>query len=105
MTVRGNKYSVPASGKAAARFAEAVQHHQSGNLDQAEKLYAKVLAADPKHTDCRYLLGVIASQRGQFARAVELIGGITRKIIFSRTASLVARNVTTESLTLLNKTL
>jgi tetratricopeptide (TPR) repeat protein len=51
----------------------AVQHHQAGRLDVAEPIYRQILAMDPKHADALHLLGVIASQRGQFASAVEHI--------------------------------
>lgn len=52
----------------------ALQHHQAGRLDQAARLYQTVLAREPHHPDALHLLGVIAQQQGQPARAVDLIG-------------------------------
>jgi predicted O-linked N-acetylglucosamine transferase (SPINDLY family) len=47
--------------------------HEAGRLDQAEALYRKALAGDPKHADALHLLGLIAFQRGEFQSAIELI--------------------------------
>ncbi|MBK8909324.1 MAG: tetratricopeptide repeat protein [Rhodospirillales bacterium] len=52
---------------------DAVRHHQDGRLEEAEKLYRRVLRANPKHPDALHLLGVIAHQRGQNERARQLI--------------------------------
>ena len=51
----------------------ALQHHQSGNLQQAESLYNQILQNDPNHVDALHLLGVIASQVGKNDTAVELM--------------------------------
>ncbi|HEY2411987.1 MAG TPA: tetratricopeptide repeat protein [Pirellulaceae bacterium] len=51
----------------------AIHHHQAGRLDLAEPIYREILAVDPKPADALHLLGVIASQRGQFASAVAYI--------------------------------
>jgi tetratricopeptide (TPR) repeat protein len=52
---------------------EAMTHHQAGRLAQAEPLYQQVLQLAPDHPDALHLLGVLASQRGEYARATELI--------------------------------
>jgi tetratricopeptide (TPR) repeat protein len=52
-------------------FNLALQHHQAGNLHQAEGHYYQVLQADPYHADAMHLLGVLAAQVGQFERAAE----------------------------------
>lgn len=52
----------------------ALQHHQAGRLAQAERLYRKVLAADPSNADANHLLGVLAHQSGNHEAAVTLIG-------------------------------
>jgi tetratricopeptide (TPR) repeat protein len=58
----------------------ALQHHQSGRLDQAAQAYDRVLARDPHHADALHLRGVVAYQQGDLTRAVELIGrAIDRK--------------------------
>jgi tetratricopeptide (TPR) repeat protein len=52
----------------------ALRHHQQGHLDEAARLYQAVLAAQPGHLEALHLLGVVAHQKGDHARAVELIG-------------------------------
>ena len=55
------------------KFEIAIQHHQSGRLEQAEELYQQILQADSRHADALHLLGVIAHQRGQNELAVKRI--------------------------------
>lgn len=55
-------------------FSQALRLHQSGQLGEAESLYRRVLAADPKHLDSLHLLGVVAQQSGRFEESVALIG-------------------------------
>jgi tetratricopeptide (TPR) repeat protein len=55
-------------------FAEALRHHQSGQLAEAERRYREILARDPRHADSLHLLGVLAYQRGQHQSAADLIG-------------------------------
>ena len=45
-------------------------YHQNGNLVQAAQLYQNVLARDPQQVDALHLLGVVAIQQGDPARAV-----------------------------------
>jgi len=54
-------------------FSSALQHHQAGNLRQAELLYQQILQADPNHPDGHHMLGVLAYHRGQFGQAVASI--------------------------------
>jgi len=54
-------------------FNDAIQLHKKGQLDQAELIYRQILDETPTHSDALHLLGVIAHQRGQFGRAVNLI--------------------------------
>ena len=58
----------------APMLAEAVAYHQAGRLDEAERLYRQILAADPRQADCLHLAGVIAYQRGDCAAATDSIG-------------------------------
>lgn len=48
--------------------------HQAGKLDQAEQKYAEVLGLEPDNQDALHFLGLIAHQRGDAARAADLIG-------------------------------
>jgi tetratricopeptide (TPR) repeat protein len=52
----------------------ALQHHQAGRLQSAEQIYRQILAVQPQHPDSLHLLGVILSQSGQHAAAIEHIG-------------------------------
>src|SRR5262249_43354135 len=52
----------------------ALGYHQRGLLDQAVRVYQALLVQDPEHADALHLLGVVALQRGDPARAVEHIG-------------------------------
>lgn len=58
---------------AGAMLAVAIQHHESGRLDEAASLYRKILAADPRRAAANYLLGLVACQQGRNAVAVDLI--------------------------------
>lgn len=51
----------------------AVAHHQAGRLQQAEAIYAKVLAVKPDHVDAIHLSGVAAHHAGQHQKAADLI--------------------------------
>jgi tetratricopeptide (TPR) repeat protein len=57
----------------AEAFSLALQHHQAGRVDQAEKLYQQILQADPNHADSHHLLGVVRYQTGRYAEAVASI--------------------------------
>jgi tetratricopeptide (TPR) repeat protein/SAM-dependent methyltransferase len=55
-------------------FAQAVRHHQAGELREADGLYRDILARDPRHTKSLNFLGLIAHQLGRNDAALELIG-------------------------------
>ena len=55
-------------------FTDAVRQHRAGQLANAETLYRRILAADPRHADSMHLLGVLAHQAGRNERASDLIG-------------------------------
>lgn len=61
------------SAPSAASFADAVAHHQRGQLAEAERGYRAILASQPHHADALHLLGVIALQCGQVQPALALI--------------------------------
>jgi tetratricopeptide (TPR) repeat protein len=51
----------------------ALDCHQRGLLDRAARIYQIILDRDPAHADALHLLGVVALQQGDPARAVELV--------------------------------
>ncbi|MFI4954557.1 MAG: tetratricopeptide repeat protein [Gammaproteobacteria bacterium] len=54
-------------------FAQAVALHRAGNLDEAEKIYKKLLASHPKDAKAIALLGALQVQRGNSEEAIELL--------------------------------
>ena len=55
------------------RFLEGVALHQSGQLDQAERVYQAILDENPSHADALHYVGLIAFQRGKYREATSLI--------------------------------
>ena len=51
----------------------AVQHHEAGQLPEAESIYRQILQAESDQPDALHLLGVLAHQLRQHERALELI--------------------------------
>jgi len=47
--------------------------HQSGRLGDAERLYRKVIKAEPKHFPARAMLGLVCAQQGRLAEAEGLL--------------------------------
>jgi len=67
-------------------FAIAVASHQAGQLDHAEEIYRRILAAEPEYAHAWHMLGLIALQRGHYADAearlrktLALSGGCVRE--------------------------
>jgi tetratricopeptide (TPR) repeat protein len=58
----------------AQRMNQAVAHHQTGRLAEAEAIYRAVLQDEPRHPHALHLLGVIAHQAGRHEEAIDLIG-------------------------------
>ncbi|MEO0972758.1 MAG: tetratricopeptide repeat protein, partial [Pseudomonadota bacterium] len=54
-------------------FGEAVAHHQSQRLAQADQLYRRILAEAPNHPETLHLLGMLTFQRGQPREALALV--------------------------------
>ncbi|WP_229266663.1 tetratricopeptide repeat protein [Leptospira sp. severe_002] len=52
---------------------QAVALHQQGRLDDAEKLYSRVLKADRNQFDALHLLGMLNHQRGKAGEAFRLV--------------------------------
>ncbi len=53
-----------------APLAEAIAAHQAGALDDAERLYRMVLAAEPEQADAMALLGLVLGARGAHEEAI-----------------------------------
>ena len=73
-----NRSARPQTQNAAAaalqtHFARGMALHQQGKLADAERIYEEILRRQPSHFDALHLLGVIAVQRRQTRRGVELI--------------------------------
>jgi predicted TPR repeat methyltransferase len=62
-----------ADGAWRTRLNQAMQAHQKGDLDTAERLYKKVLGLEVAQPDAMHYLGVLCHQRGRSDEAVELI--------------------------------
>jgi protein O-GlcNAc transferase len=54
-------------------FDLALQHHQAGRLQEAERLYRQILTQQPEHAVAMHHLGLIAYQAGRNDAAVDLI--------------------------------
>ncbi len=54
-------------------LAKALILHEQGNLTDAERIYADILAVDPGHSKALMLLGVCYHSRGEHERALSLI--------------------------------
>ncbi|MBU3577681.1 tetratricopeptide repeat protein [Polynucleobacter sp. UK-Kesae-W10] len=59
-------------------FQQAVQLHQQGQLDSAEKIYEQILALAPNQFDALHLSGVVALQKKQFDKAEHLLESALR---------------------------
>jgi protein O-GlcNAc transferase len=59
-------------------FQQALQHHQRGQLRQAEDLCRQVLQAEPRHAPAWHMLGLLARQAGRTDLAVEYLGQAVR---------------------------
>jgi len=61
------------SSKAIEQFNQGLQLHQAGNLEGANACYQAALVFEPNFAPALQYLGVIAAQRNDFLRSVELI--------------------------------
>lgn len=51
----------------------AIAQHRAGQLDTAEELYRKIIAAEPRIADAQHLLGAIFYQRGRLPEALDQV--------------------------------
>ena len=54
-------------------LAQALQLHERGQLAEAEKLYAAILAARPDHFDALQMMGLVKLAKGHAAEALHLM--------------------------------
>jgi Flp pilus assembly protein TadD len=59
-------------------IAAGLEHHRAGRIDEASQVYRQILVREPTHPQALYLFGTICGQRGEYARAVELISWAIR---------------------------
>ena len=59
-------------------LAQALALHEQGRIDEAERLYAGILAVRPDHFDALQMLGVIKLAKGQPAEALRLVSEAMR---------------------------
>ena len=51
----------------------ALGYHRSGDLSQADAIYAQIVAQDPSNAEALHLRGVVAYQKGDYPSAVSTI--------------------------------
>jgi tetratricopeptide (TPR) repeat protein len=74
MTITGHTGQGPAPLPDRQRMlSEAVELHQRGRLLEAERIYRRILQAEPGNPDALHLLGLIAKQAGQADAAIGLV--------------------------------
>jgi predicted O-linked N-acetylglucosamine transferase (SPINDLY family) len=70
MNTPANRPLPPAAMQA---FREAMAAHQSGRVDEAERLYRRVLKADDKQFPVLMMLGMLCAERGRLGEAERLL--------------------------------
>jgi len=50
---------------------KAIEYHQNGNVQEAERIYTEILKVDPNNINCLYLIGLINYQKGKLDNAVD----------------------------------
>ncbi len=55
-------------------FTAALRHHGAGRFAEAQELYLRILALEPRHADSLHMLGCLAHQAGRADVALDLIG-------------------------------
>lgn len=61
------------SNKVIKQFTQALQYHQAGDLQLAEKYYRQILQTNPNHADTLHWLGMLAFQVGKYEIAINYI--------------------------------
>jgi len=66
------KKNTPLPQSISKAFDQAVQRHQTGDFESAEKTYRQVLKIDPKNAAANNFLGILMGQKGDFRKATKL---------------------------------
>ena len=84
----------PAADRARTLLTNAIRLRAAGDLAAAARLIGEALALQPENTDALHLAGVVAHQRGQSARGLELVeralGLRPDRIVFHRSRGIIA---------------
>jgi len=80
-----------------AKFQQALEHHQRGQLSEAERGYQDVLQADEQHADANHNMAVLLYQRGEVAKALAQVDH-TLKLYPDSAAAYNTRGVILKSL-------
>jgi tetratricopeptide (TPR) repeat protein len=59
-------------------FDQALTLHRQGRLDEADKIYGAILAAEPRHGDALHLSGLLRHQQGRSVEALRLVAAALR---------------------------
>lgn len=54
-------------------FQQALSYHQSGLLDEAEKIYQQLLGQSPNDPNLLHLYGILSAQKGDYKQSLDLI--------------------------------
>lgn len=68
-------------------FIEAYQYHKSGNYQKAKQGYRYVLGIKTDHADANHMLGILATQEGDYKYAIRLIKKVLEKTPHSAEAN------------------
>ena len=60
-------------------FAAGLELHRAGRIDDAARVYRDILATQPGHVDALAHLGIVHQQRGDYAKAAELLDRAVQK--------------------------
>lgn len=67
------KKAAARSSQSARSIERALALHRTGRLDEADRIYGRVLAADPLHCDALHLSGLLRHQQGRSVDALRMV--------------------------------
>ena len=60
-------------------FEQALTLHRQGRIDEADRIYDAILAADPQHSDALHLSGFLKHQQGRPIDGLRLVAAASKK--------------------------